>query len=63
MTHPAAISVQLPMDLVNALQQIYSRMTARAFEAVMAPAKGPAVRDVLNQLLAVLDEISIDCVI
>ena len=59
----ADISVQLLMDTMNALQEIESRMTARAFAAVMDPTKGPAVRDVLNQLLAVLDETSTDGVI
>ena len=59
----ADITVQLLMDTMNALQEIESRMTARAFAAVMDPTKGPAVRDVLNQLLAVLDETSTDGVI
>ena len=59
----ADISVQLLMDTMNALQEIESRMTARAFAAVMDTTKGPAVRDVLNQLLGVLDETSTDGVI
>ena len=59
----ADITVQLLMDTMNALQEIESRMTARAFEAVMDPTKGPAVRAVLDQLLAVLDDTSSDGVI
>ena len=59
----ADISIQLLMDTMNALQEIESRVTARAFEAVMDPTKGPEVRDVLAQLLAVLDETSSDGVI
>lgn len=64
MTFPTAdISIQLLMDTMNALQEIESRVTARAFAAVMDPTKGPEVRDVLAQLLAVLDETSSDGVI
>jgi hypothetical protein len=59
----ADISIQLLMDTMNALQEIESRVTARAFSAVMDPTKGPEVRDVLDQLLAVLDETSSDGVI
>jgi hypothetical protein len=59
----ADISIQLLMDTMNALQEIESRVTARAFSAVMDPTKGPEVRDVLAQLLAVLDETSSDGVI
>ena len=59
----ADISIQLLMDTMNALQEIESRVTARAFAAVMDPTKGPEVRDVLAQLLAVLDETSSDGVI
>ena len=59
----ADISVQLLMDTMNALQEIESRMTARAFEAVMDPAKGPSVRVVLDQLLAVFDDTNSDGVI
>ncbi|MEB3320547.1 MAG: hypothetical protein VKI63_06375 [Cyanobium sp.] len=54
----ADITVQVLMDTMNALQEIESRMTARAFEAVMNPTKGPAVRAVLDQLLAVIDDTS-----
>ena len=58
----ADISIQLLMDTMNALE-IESRVTARTFAAVMDPTKGPEVRDVLAQLLAVLDETSSDGVI
>jgi hypothetical protein len=56
----ADISVQLLMDTMNALQEIESRITARAFSAVMEPTQGPAVRATLDQLLAVLDASSPD---
>ncbi len=59
----ADITVQLLMDTMNALQELESRMTARAFDAVMDPTKVPAVRAVLDQLLAVLDDTSSDGVI
>ena len=59
----ADISIQLLMDTMNALQEIESLVTARTFAAVMDPTKGPEVRDVLAQLLAVLDETSSDGVI
>jgi hypothetical protein len=59
----ADISIQLLMDTMNALQEIESRVTARAFGAEMDPTKGPEVRDVLAQLLAVLDDTSSDGVI
>ncbi|MCT0207731.1 hypothetical protein [Synechococcus sp. CS-1332] len=52
---PADISIQLLMDTTNTLQEIESRMTARAFGAVHDPEKGPAVRKVLSELLKVLD--------
>jgi hypothetical protein len=59
----ADISIQLLMDTMIALQEIESRVTARAFGAVMEPTKGPAVRETLAQLLAVLDESSTDGVL
>jgi hypothetical protein len=59
----ADISVQLLMDTMNALQEIDSRITARAFAAVMEPTQGPAVRATLEQLLAVLGASSPDGVI
>ena len=43
----ADISIQLLMDTTSALQEIESRMTARAFGAVHNPEQGPAVRQVL----------------
>jgi hypothetical protein len=42
------------MDTTNTLQEIESRMTARAFSAVHNPEKGPEVRRVLEELLEVL---------
>jgi len=59
----ADISIQLLMDTMNTLQEIDTRVTARAFGAVMDPTKGPAVREILEQLLALLDETSPDGVI
>ncbi len=50
-------------DTTAALQEIESRVTDRAFAAVMDPTKGPAVREVLDRLAAVLDESSPDGVI
>jgi hypothetical protein len=60
---PSDITIQLLMDTMNALQEIESRVTARAFGAVMEPTKGPAVRETLTQLLAVLDESGADGVL
>ncbi len=48
------------MDTTTALQEIESRVTARAFAAVMDPTQGPAVREALARLAAVLDETSPD---
>ena len=59
----ADISIQLLIDTTNTLQEIESRMTARAFGAVHNPEKGPAVRQVLEELLEVLDRTSPDGVI
>ncbi len=59
----ANISIQLLMDTTTALQEIESRVTARAFAAVMDPSKGPALREVLARLAVVLDETSEDGVI
>jgi hypothetical protein len=56
----ANVSIELLMDTTTALQEIESRVTARAFAAVMDPSKGPALRDVLARLAAVLDETSED---
>ena len=50
-------------DTTAAQQEIESRVTARAFAAVMDPTKGPAVREVRERLAAVLDESSPDGVI
>ncbi|MEA5392120.1 hypothetical protein VB738_12710 [Cyanobium gracile UHCC 0139] len=51
----ADIGIQLLMDPTAALQEIEARMTARAFGAVHDPEQGPAVRQMLTELLAVLD--------
>jgi hypothetical protein len=59
----ADISIQLLMDTTAALQEIEARITARAFGAVHNPEQGPAVRQVLAELLAVLDASSADGVI
>ncbi len=59
----ADISIQLLMDTTTALQEIESRVTGRAFAAVVDPSKGPALREVLARLTAVLDETSEDGII
>ncbi len=59
----ADIGIQLLIDSTVNLQEIESRMTARVFAAVHHPERGPAVRAVLEQLLAVLDATSPDGVI
>jgi hypothetical protein len=59
----ADIGIQLLMDTTAALQEIEARVTARAFGAVHNPEQGPAVRQVLERLLAVLDASSADGVI
>lgn len=59
----ADISIQLLMDTTTTLQEIESRMTARAFGAVHNPEQGPAVRQVLEELLEILDRTSPDGII
>jgi hypothetical protein len=56
----ADIGSQPLMDTTAALQEIEARITARAFGAVHNPEQGPAVRQVLGELLAVLDASSTD---
>lgn len=56
----ADTSIQLLIDTTAALEEISSRIHARAFAAVMDPSKGQAVRDVVAQVLAVLDASSPD---
>jgi len=51
---------QWPYFRIRPLREIESRITACAFSAVMDPTKGPAVREVLARLAAVLDETSPD---
>ncbi|MBW4531539.1 MAG: hypothetical protein KME02_12725 [Aphanothece saxicola GSE-SYN-MK-01-06B] len=59
----ADISIQLVMDTANTLQEIDSRMTARAIGAVHNPEKGPEVHRILEELLKLLDGTSPDWVI
>jgi hypothetical protein len=59
----AKIGIELLMDVTNGLREIHDRMTARAFRAVDIPERGPEVRRVLEELLAVLDRTSTDGVI
>ena len=59
----ANIGIQLLMDSTVSLQEIEARLTARVFAAVHHPERGPAVRQVLEQLLLVLDATSPDGVI
>lgn len=59
----ADISIQLLIDTTAAVEEIQSRIHARAFAAVMDPTQGPAVRQVLEQMLAVLDASSPDGVV
>ena len=54
-TTTATLSVELLMDVANASEEITSRLTARAFTAVTHPEQGPALREVLAELLAVMD--------
>jgi hypothetical protein len=41
--------------VASASEEITSRLTARAFTAVAHPEQGPALREVLAELLAVMD--------
>ena len=59
----SGISISLLMDTSVAIEEIQSRIHARAFAAVTDPTMGPAVRQVVDQLLAVLDATSPDGVI
>jgi hypothetical protein len=59
----ADIGIQLLMDSTVNLQEIEARHTARVFAAVHHPERGPVVRAVLEQLLAVLDATRADGVI
>ncbi|MFM9103701.1 MAG: hypothetical protein ACKOPS_21145 [Cyanobium sp.] len=57
---PAPLSTETPavellMDVASGLEEISSRLTARAFTAVGHPEQGPALREVMAQLFAVLD--------
>ena len=46
------ISISLLVDTTAALEEIQSRINARAFAAVTEPTRGPAVRQVVDQVLA-----------
>lgn len=59
----ADIGIQLLMVTTTALQEIEARMPARAFGAVHNPEQGPATRQVLADLLGLLDATSPDGVI
>jgi hypothetical protein len=59
----ADIGTQLLIDSTDSLQEIEARITARVFEAVHQPDRGPAVPAVLEKLLAVLDATTPDGVI
>lgn len=59
----ADIGTQLLMDSTDSLQEIEARITARVFEAVHQPDRGPAVPAVLEKLLAVLDATTPDVAI
>ena len=59
----ADISIQLLMDTTAAVDEIQSRLQARAFAAVMDPTRGPALRDTMERVLALLDDTSPDGVI
>jgi hypothetical protein len=54
-TTTATPAVELLMDVASASEEITSRLTARAFTAVAHPEQGPALREVLAELLAVMD--------
>ena len=56
----ADISIQLLMEVSNGLSEIHDRLTARTFAAVHNPTQGPEVRQVLGQLLEVMDRTSSD---
>lgn len=51
------------MDTSVALEEIQSRIHTRAFSAVMDPTKGPAVKQLVNELLSTLGTTSPDGVL
>ena len=57
------IWIQLLMDSTVSLPEIVVRITERVCAVVHNPERGPAVRQVLEQLLAELDATSLDGVI
>jgi hypothetical protein len=48
-------ALELLIDVANVSAEITSRITARACEAISKPEQGPALRQVLADILAVLD--------
>ncbi|MFN9071039.1 MAG: hypothetical protein ACK6CO_03825 [Cyanobacteriota bacterium] len=46
------------MDVANTTQEITSRLTARAISAIAHREQGPALREVMRELLFLLDEIA-----
>ena len=48
-------AVELLLDVANVSAEITARLTARACDAISKPQQGPALRQVLADLLAVLD--------
>jgi len=48
-------AVELLLDVANVSAEITARLTARACDAITQPDQGPALRQVISDLLAVLD--------
>ncbi len=48
-------ALELLIDVANVSAEITARFTARACDAITQPDQGPALRQVLADLLAVLD--------
>lgn len=44
------------MDVANTSQEITSRLIARAYAAIHDPRLGPQLREVMRELLFILDE-------
>ena len=56
----ADISIQLLTDLSNSLSEVHDRLTARIDAADHNPTQGPQLRQVLEELLEVMDRCSTD---
>lgn len=52
----ASPAIELLMDVANTSQEITSRLTARAYAAIHDPRLGPQLREVMRELLFILDE-------